>query len=327
MKFEETWQQRERRIADEFTGSMDWSKVFCQWRSRLSDFRVEPWPLFHEIILCDARNPTQREPDTAWWEAGKVDEEHLLAQDHLNKWPGTRGRMSDDGHGKGCAQTLSFLREFGHSAERVAAILILASIRSRHGSRNTYPIDRWPPTFAYQDLIGWCGEVSELDDGLREWHFAMTDVLPVCREERMYEIENMPALVNFFAEEHAQLLSTYRAVIAEYRPEPDPWVYRRIRNAERAKERQLQQERHEEAERLKKLRAEHPRWGEWDSVSRAELERLVWTKPVSQLAAEFGVSDVGIANRCKKLAIARPPRGFWLRVKSGKIEHPNGKPS
>lgn len=61
-------------------------------------------------------------------------------------------------------------------------------------------------------------------------------------------------------------------------------------------------------------------------LSRDDLERLVWTRPASQLAEEMGVSGTALAKRCEREGISKPPRGFWARVRSGMIEHPDGVP-
>jgi hypothetical protein len=53
-------------------------------------------------------------------------------------------------------------------------------------------------------------------------------------------------------------------------------------------------------------------------ISRKDLYDLVWSKPASALAEEFGVSDVAIAKRCKKLGVPRPFRGYWAKIESGK---------
>ena len=45
------------------------------------------------------------------------------------------------------------------------------------------------------------------------------------------------------------------------------------------------------------------------TLSRQQLYDLVWTKPVRDLAAEFGISDVALAKRCRALKIPVPPRG------------------
>ena len=35
---------------------------------------------------------------------------------------------------------------------------------------------------------------------------------------------------------------------------------------------------------------------------------MIWSAPASKLSAEFGISDVAIAKRCKKLNVPRPAR-------------------
>lgn len=57
---------------------------------------------------------------------------------------------------------------------------------------------------------------------------------------------------------------------------------------------------------------------QWKVVSSSAvvLKTLVLAKPVSTLAAEFGVSDAAIHKACERLGIEKPPRGFWLRSKA-----------
>lgn len=54
------------------------------------------------------------------------------------------------------------------------------------------------------------------------------------------------------------------------------------------------------------------------TVTRRELYELVWEKPMSQLAEEFGMSDVGLAKICKRLNVPRPGNGYWTKRKYGK---------
>lgn len=49
---------------------------------------------------------------------------------------------------------------------------------------------------------------------------------------------------------------------------------------------------------------------------KAELSRLVWEKPTTQVARIFGVSDTAVSKRCKLLGIQKPPRGYWSRRKT-----------
>ena len=51
--------------------------------------------------------------------------------------------------------------------------------------------------------------------------------------------------------------------------------------------------------------------------NREKLYEEVWEKPVVQVAASYGVSDVMIHKICKSLDIPVPPRGYWARVRAG----------
>jgi AcrR family transcriptional regulator len=46
-------------------------------------------------------------------------------------------------------------------------------------------------------------------------------------------------------------------------------------------------------------------------LSRQDLYRLVWSRPMNALAVEFGISANGLAKICDRLMIPHPPRGFW----------------
>ncbi len=53
------------------------------------------------------------------------------------------------------------------------------------------------------------------------------------------------------------------------------------------------------------------------TLSREDLYELVWSKPVTELAKDFGLSDVALAKRCRKLGVPVPGRGYWARVEAG----------
>jgi len=53
-------------------------------------------------------------------------------------------------------------------------------------------------------------------------------------------------------------------------------------------------------------------------ITREELYKLVWSKPITVLAKEFGMSDVGLAKVCKKLNVPKPYRGYWQLVEAGR---------
>jgi|WetSurMetagenome_2_1015567.scaffolds.fasta_scaffold65369_1 hypothetical protein len=60
------------------------------------------------------------------------------------------------------------------------------------------------------------------------------------------------------------------------------------------------------------------------TVTRERLYEEVWQTPVHILAPKYGLSDVGLKKVCKKLLIPTPPRGYWMRIKSGAMI---GRPS
>ena len=58
-------------------------------------------------------------------------------------------------------------------------------------------------------------------------------------------------------------------------------------------------------------------------LSRSQLYELVWSKPITSLAKEYGFSDVGFSKICRRHNIPLPPRGYWARVGAGlKISKP-----
>jgi len=52
-------------------------------------------------------------------------------------------------------------------------------------------------------------------------------------------------------------------------------------------------------------------------LGREELYELVWSEPVTALAARFGISDNGLRKRCKAMNVPTPPRGYWEKRRHG----------
>ena len=52
-------------------------------------------------------------------------------------------------------------------------------------------------------------------------------------------------------------------------------------------------------------------------LTRRELYDLVWSKPMTAIADEFGVSSVAFAKNFTKLNVLRPGRGYWQQLASG----------
>lgn len=52
--------------------------------------------------------------------------------------------------------------------------------------------------------------------------------------------------------------------------------------------------------------------------TRQTLYDLLWSKPKTRIAADLGLSDVGLGKICREANIPIPPRGYWARVAAGK---------
>ncbi len=61
-------------------------------------------------------------------------------------------------------------------------------------------------------------------------------------------------------------------------------------------------------------------------LTRQQLYDLVWAKPMTKVAEEFGVSDVMLARICTQRDVPRPPRGYWVNLSSTKKRRKYTKP-
>ena len=51
--------------------------------------------------------------------------------------------------------------------------------------------------------------------------------------------------------------------------------------------------------------------------TRSEFYELVWSKPMTHLAKEFGLSDVALHKICRKHDVPNPPLGWWAKHAAG----------
>ena len=54
-------------------------------------------------------------------------------------------------------------------------------------------------------------------------------------------------------------------------------------------------------------------------LTRRELYDLVWSKPLRDVAADLGISDVGLAKVCERHRVPRPEQGYWNKIHAGKL--------
>jgi hypothetical protein len=53
-------------------------------------------------------------------------------------------------------------------------------------------------------------------------------------------------------------------------------------------------------------------------LTRRELYDLIWSKPLRDVAADLGISDVGLSKVCERHRVPRPEQGYWNKVNAGK---------
>ena len=61
-------------------------------------------------------------------------------------------------------------------------------------------------------------------------------------------------------------------------------------------------------------------------ISREELYELVWSKPMTKVAEQFGVSGSYMARICSILRVPKPERGYWAKLAVGKAPAPEPLP-
>jgi hypothetical protein len=54
------------------------------------------------------------------------------------------------------------------------------------------------------------------------------------------------------------------------------------------------------------------------TFTREQLYELVWQKPISRLAEEYAISNVGLGKICARAGVPTPPRGYWALLEVGR---------
>ena len=63
-------------------------------------------------------------------------------------------------------------------------------------------------------------------------------------------------------------------------------------------------------------------WSEFEmpeqELTRRAMYDLVWYRPMTKVAEDLGISDVGLKKICDKHRVPTPPRGYWAKRDAGK---------
>jgi hypothetical protein len=54
------------------------------------------------------------------------------------------------------------------------------------------------------------------------------------------------------------------------------------------------------------------------TFTREQLYELVWQKPLSRVAEEYAISNVGLAKICGRAGVPTPSRGYWALLEAGR---------
>lgn len=326
----DSWQLRLKYELKKFIEGWDWERIYYSWKQQIQGFGVSLDPLFKQLDVYDPKYKIERQNMITWCPVEKIPDFHLRLQRSYDMFPGTDGPVGDYIYRKGELVTLRYLWNFKEKPQKVAAILIAASLFYRLGSsRNIYP-KTWPSYFNVSHIAEVA--LAQFGEVRFPWHISCTEVLPISSPEWEYTLTDISGVVRFLAEEHAKVFLKYQPIEICFRSEPDPYVAKQLQLEYEEKEKKrivYEQERQIEYEaenaRIDKLKQNHPRYGEWGSVKRDELESLVWSMPTVQVANLFGISDSAVGKRCRTLNVTKPPRGFWAKVQAGVLPHPEGK--
>ena len=194
------------------------------WRDRLDDFEVAVDPIFREISVRDPSNPWERKPALSWWPTKDFEVLRGNIHRHFERFPGSKGPVHPDTTNvlKGELETLEHLWCVRDDPNKVAAVLVSASLFSRLESSRKHKPDTWPHFLSLEKLQGWAYSCWRAPGARRSWHYASTSALPFQSHDYVYKIDTMEALVRYLAEEHAALLLKYRPVVINYVSDTKP---------------------------------------------------------------------------------------------------------
>jgi len=315
-------------------------KVLSIWLDAFRGYGIDANNLFETAMVMDEKEIEGSRELAAWWPREQIRSNHVELQKILIK--GQRwGGPDDHLELKGFWLLLESLYRLRGDVWRTVCFLMLASMHQRT-KRNRDP---WGMKHAPAGL--WQFEQalqSELEDGpsIDYIPHQYTRLMPEInedytvtrsREEAGAAPMDLEEWIGYLALESVKLLSAWAPMILSYGDKQDPEIYAEaveqldIEKLENQRRYDAAKEAQQRAQvELEERKQKHPKCDEWPTVTKEQLEAAVWSKTMTEVAKDYGVSDVMIGKRCRQLNIERPPQGFWLSVDAGNLPHPHGKP-
>lgn len=315
---------------DQFRERWNWHRLVIAWHDEVGPL---PHPLVQQYSLCAPGIASLlSEPLVTWWPRGKEREHWITLQLYIIEHPNHDPQLWIPQDTAGQRTTAASLCA-ASSIEEQIGILICASLRPHTDAPRPNIIPGWNSLLQIDE---WAREAAGLS--LQPWHHASRTVLPHVSQARMRgsDVVDGDSIIAAITRHHRELLSTWRPIKLVVDETGDPELVQAIRDyipqKRAAKEQehqewlqQQQKEQDERARQMEEYRQRHPRAREWPPTAPV-LRELVWSMPTTAIAEQFGVSDVAVGKLCDKLAVQKPPRGFWRKVETGRLPHPNGHP-
>jgi hypothetical protein len=330
---------RERAIAD-FLEHWTPDRILQEWIDEIGSLGIDPAGVVRQVSIYHPPYAGERLVSfswgrriVAWWKKQDVEPRRRHIQEHVATKSDKVGipehYIRDVNSLTGPRQTIEYLLRAENDASQVGAVLLSASLFNRaESSRGQYPREEWPHVAIARELLRWLRSKQEC-----HWESSCTATLPFHESEYGTSVTNAWAWIRFLAVEHARVLHNWTPIELVFTDQLDPWTKRIIDDAREA-HRQSEAESQQTLLAIEKQRMEEDRWHSasdaqrmildpqrakrerWPKVTKAELERLIWSRPTSEIAADFGVSDVSVSKRCKALGIKKPVRGYWQRLRA-----------
>jgi hypothetical protein len=315
------------KLASEFLAGWTPERLFRHWLDEAAELGIVPAQLVQTIAICrSAGQLGSDEKRVEWWpksnfeqlrrslEAQAANSQHTETSPALDVEPAQHATP-------GARHTIRCLLEADGDPTRSAAVLLAASLFTRiESARARYPRDAWPPFSVAQTLLRWARAKQAC-----QWDSACDASLPSHDSASDLIIGSVQQLVRFLAAEHARVLHRWTPVQIVVADEVSPrstsftsGVYAALQAnshwpSQRPPEEPWRTVLHSQRVVIDPARAQQERW---QTLSREELEALIWSKPQGELAKDLGVSDAALSKRCKTLGISKPGRGFWRKAQN-----------
>jgi len=207
------------QVTEKFLRGWTPKSIFEEWRREVTALGINPQHVVQDLWIGFAPwsgeevQSSDGMPLVEWWPKAEVQTRRQALQDYMNgiKDPsrGFPAYLVSYVGTKGPRHTIEHLIEAGDDVEKVAAVLIAASLFPRmKASRRTYPREEWPLWEASSKLGDLVTQTMPC-----HWGHTCTSTLPEHEREDGIVIKEMSAFIRFFAVEHAKVLHQWTPVV------------------------------------------------------------------------------------------------------------------